>query len=256
MRIRSAPAVILLLLLLLSACAGPGGGGGEGSRLAGRTFLSSEVTGRTLAAGTQLQLAFPEGGKLSLHGGCNRLAGDAGFDVDRLKVSELSSTNLGCDKARHEQDEWLMAFLKAGPRFALNGDELVLTGDKETIKFVDRKVARPDKPLQGTRWVVESLLDGQTAGSVPQGTQAFLRFDGDTFTGSDGCNQLSGKAIQGPSTIAFSEIATTRKACADDLAALSAAVLATLAGEVTFKIDSDVLELRSPNGKGLIARGS
>jgi len=161
--------------------------------------VSTEVTGRTLVAGTRLQLAFPAKGKL--------------------------------------------------------GDELVLTGGTEVIKFVDQKVDRPDKPLQGTLWTVQSLLDGQSAASVPQGTQAFLRFEGDTVTGDDGCNQLSGKAVQCPATITFSEIATTKKACAQDRAALEAATLATLDGEVTVKIDGDVLELRNANGKGLRLRG-
>jgi heat shock protein HslJ len=240
-------------LLLLSACAG---GSGAGSGLVGRTFLSTEVTGHTLVADTRLDLAFPESGKLTVHAGCNQLFGDVSFDGGHLKVSELGSTDMGCDEARNNQDNWVAAFLRAGPTFALKGDELVLAGGAEVIRFVDRKAAQPDQPLQGTPWVVESLLDGQSAGSVPAGAQAFLQFGGDTVTGNTGCNQLSGKAVHGPATITFADVVTTKKACAQGRAALEAAVLATLNGQVTTKIDSDRLELRTANGRGLQLRAA
>jgi len=245
---------LLLSGPLLSGCATLGGG--AGSSMVGRTFLSTEVTGRTLVAGTRLELTFPERGKLAANAGCNHLFGSVSVDGDRLKVSEMGSTAMGCDQARDEQDGWLTAFLTAGPRFTLTGDELVLTGDHEVITFVDRKTAQPDQPLQGPHWEVVSLIDGQAAGSVPSGAQAFLEFHGDTVTGSDGCNRLSGKAVQGAGTIVFSDLVTSKQACAKDAAALEAAVLATLRGEVTMKIDSDRLELRNANGKGLDLRAA
>jgi heat shock protein HslJ len=119
--------------------------------LVGRTFLSTCVTGRTLAAYTRLHLAFPEKGKLTVHAGCNRIFGDVRIDGDRLKVCGLGSTAIGCDVARNKQDDWLKAFLRAGPAFALNGDELVLIGATEVIKFVDHEVERLSKPVPCTR---------------------------------------------------------------------------------------------------------
>jgi heat shock protein HslJ len=246
---RSVPA---LMLLLLSACASLGGG--EGSQLTGRAFVSTEITGRDLVTGTRLQLAFPETGKFTANTGCNHLFGDVSFDGGRLSVSETGSTAMGCDEPRQKQDDWLIAFLKAGPALAVAGDNLVLTGNTEVIKFVDSKAAKPDNPLLGTRWAVESLIDGQSVGSVPPGAQAFLQFTGDTVTGADGCNQLSGKAVQGPNTIVFADILTTKKACTGDNAALAAAVLATLNGQVSVKIEGDLLELRTAAGKGLQLR--
>ncbi|MFI5915891.1 META domain-containing protein [Dactylosporangium sp. NPDC051541] len=243
---------LVAILLLLSAC----GGSGAGSGLAGRTFVSTEVTGHTLAGGTHVELGFPEDGKLTAQAGCNHLFGDVEFGGGHLQVSDLGTTDMGCDQARGEQDQWLVAFLTAGPAFTLTGDDLVLTGGPATIRLVDRKVARPDRALQGPRWVVESLLDGQTASSVPAGAEAFLRFDGDKVTGDAGCNQLSGRAVRDADTITFGDIVTTKMACADDRAALEAAVLATLAGPVTVKIDGDRLELHGAGGKGLQLRAA
>ncbi|GAA3456177.1 META domain-containing protein [Dactylosporangium matsuzakiense] len=240
------------ILVLLSACGG--GGSGAGAGLAGRTFLSTEVTGHTLVAGTRLEVGFPQDGKLTAQAGCNHLFGDVSFGGGRLQVSGIGTTDMGCEQARGEQDTWLVHFLSAGPSFTLTGDELVLTGAAETIRLVDRRAARPDRALQGTRWVVESVLDGSTAGSVPAGAEAYLQFDGERVTGDGGCNRLSGRAVPGPDTVTFSDVRFTLIACADDRNTLDEAVLATLSGVVTVKIDGDRLELRAADGKGLQLR--
>jgi heat shock protein HslJ len=243
------------MALLLSACAGMGSGGG-GAPLAGRAFLSTAVTGHTLVEGTRLELSFPEEGKLSARAGCNQLFGDVSFDGDRMKVSELGSTDMGCEQARMDQDQWFAGFLKAGPKFALTGDELVLTGDKEMIKFLDREKAQPDRPLVGIRWVLESLIDGQAVSSVPQGVEAFLEFEGDRVTGNAGCNQLSGKAVQSPGAITFSSVVTTKMACMGDRGSVEGVVLGVLDGKVAMRIDADLLELKHPSGTGLQYRSA
>lgn len=243
------------LVILLSACAGVGSGSG-GAQLAGRTFLSTAVTGHTLVEGTQLSLSFPEAGKISARAGCNQLFGGVSFDGDRMKVSELGSTDMGCELTRMDQDQWFAGFLKAGPKFALNGDELVLTGDKETIKLLDREKAQPDRPLEGTRWVLESLIDGQAVSSVPQGVEAFLQFEGDRVTGNAGCNQMSGKAVQSPDSITFSNVVTTKMACVGDRGSVEGVVLGVLDGKVAMRIDGDLLELKHPSGTGLQYRSA
>jgi heat shock protein HslJ len=155
-----------------------------------------------------------------------------------------------------DQDTWLSGFLSAGPKAALSGDTLVLTGDNVVIKFVDREKAQPDKPLQGTRWVLESLIDGQAVSSVPQGVEAFLQFEGDTVSGDDGCNRMSGKAVQGPGKITFSDIVTTNMACVGDRGSVEGMVLGVLDGEVAMRIDGDLLELKHPKGTGLQLRSA
>jgi len=252
MMTRSALAVALLLL---SACAG-GMPSSDGSRLAGRTFLSTAVTGHTLVEGTEVQLEFAQEGKLTARAGCNHLLGEVAYEGDRMKVSGLGGTDMACEKPRMDQDQWLTGFLKAGPRFAVSGDELVLTGDQETIKLIDRKVAQPDKRLEGTRWVLESLVDGQAASSVPQGVEAFLQFEGDNVTGSTGCNSLGGKAVESTAAITFSDIATTKKACEGAQGSVERDMLAVLDGKVAARIDGDVLDLKHPNGKGLQLRSA
>jgi heat shock protein HslJ len=253
MMTRTMPAVILLLLL--SACAG-GAPSGDGSRLAGRAFLSTAVTGHSLVSGTQIQLDFPEEGKLTARAGCNHLFGEVTYEGDRMKVSGMGGTDMGCDQPRMDQDQWLTEFLMAGPKFALNGDDLVLTGDQVMVKLTDRKVAQPDRSLQGTRWVLESLVDGQVASSVPEGVEAFLEFEGEKVVGNGGCNGLGGQAVQGPGTVTFSSVFATKKSCGVPRDQVEIVVLAVLDGKVAVTVDGDVLHLKHANGKGLQLRSA
>ena len=47
-------------------------------------------------------------------------------------------------------------------RAAVDGDDLVLTGDGVRLRFTPVAPV-PDSPLEGTRWVLETLVEGETA---------------------------------------------------------------------------------------------
>lgn len=141
--------VLAVSALFLAGCAG---GGGVGSpqpepELVGRTFLSTSVTGYTLASSSQITLSFPEKGKLSANAGCNHLFGNVEFDGDRMKVSDMGGTDMGCEQQLMDQDDWFIRFMTAGPTYSLTGDELVLKGDGTEIKLMDREVAEDRKSV-------------------------------------------------------------------------------------------------------------
>ena len=64
-----------------------------------------------------------------------------------------------------------MSVVDARPEVVLDGDVLVLRTATAELRFLDRKVADPDRPLEGTRWRVTGLFDPQVASSIaaPQG---------------------------------------------------------------------------------------
>lgn len=263
MMARSVLAAVSLVVLAGCAGQGPGSGPGpgsgdrpdDGSRLLGRTFLSTSVKGHSLVAETRISLSFPEPGKIAARAGCNSLFGQVGFESDKLAVSGMGGTEMGCEPALHDQDKWLMEFLTAGPVWALAGDELVLTLGETEMTLLDREVADPDRPLTGARWQVESLLQGESVSSVPVGAEAFLEFREDgKVLGNTGCNNLSGGYTREDGSITFTPIVTTKKACADDVNALERAVLEVLEGTVTAEITADRLELVHPGGSGLHLR--
>ena len=88
-------------------------------------------------------------------------------------------TEMGCDPALHDQDEWLSQFLGSDPQIALDGDELTLTSGGVTITLLDREVADPDLPLVGTTWTVTSIISGDAVSTVPDGAEATFEFADD-----------------------------------------------------------------------------
>jgi heat shock protein HslJ len=185
------------------------------------------------------------------------MGGPASFRGGRLVVGDMATTEMGCDPPRHAQDEWLARFLTSRPSWTRSGSTLTLDNGSARIVLEDREVANPDRPLRGTKWVVDTLVEGDSASSVPAGVEAFLTFEDDRqFRGNTGCNGMGGNSAvnEGKSTIAFSEVITTKMACDDDRMRVERAVLATLDGNVRYQIEADVLSLDAPNGHGLRLR--
>lgn len=260
--------VLLAAILFASAasatgCAGgssDGSGGSAGAReeLRGRTFLSTSVTEdgrpRELAAGTRVSLRFVEDGRLLADAGCNTMAGQVQTRGGRLSVADLSMTDMGCDAPRHRQDEWLAGFLNAGPAWRLDGANLVLASGPTELVLTDREVAEPDVAIEGTKWVVDTIVDGQVASSTPAGGIASVLLERGTAAVSTGCNEGSAPYQLAGTKIGFGDVVITKKACEPDLAQLEQAVLAVLQGEVEFAVDADRLRLDHPSGKGLQLR--
>lgn len=245
-------------MIAMAGCAEPGGAGSASAGLPwGRTFLSTSVTEdgrpRDLVAGTRIRLTFRDE-QLQAQAGCNHLTGPVTDEDGHLVVTDLALTEMGCDQARHDQDAWLAGLLSERPEWTLVGDELVLRTGTTELRLVDREVADPDRALTGTRWRVESLIDGETVASVPAGHEAHLVFDGERFEGWTGCDQVSGTAVQIAGGLRFDDVTRPRARCDDTAAALQSAVLAVLDGDVTARIEADLLTLTHPSGHGLQLR--
>ncbi|MGI5179474.1 META domain-containing protein [Dactylosporangium sp. CA-152071] len=240
-------AVVLLSALGLAGCARENAAGGGGPW--GRTFLS-QSTSRPLVPGTRIELRFDDG-KVGFRAGCNYISGAARIDGGRLVVSEIMSTAMGCEPQHAEQDTWFATFLEAGPQLRLEGADLVLEGGGTTVSFVEGSVAEPDAQLVGPEWTVDTLVDGQTSGSVPAGVRAHLTFTIDgKVTGSGGCNSLTGTYTVDTETITFTAVASTRKACAE-AGTVEDKVLHVLRGTAQFRIEAGRLTLTAADGTGL-----
>src|SRR5687767_3548860 len=93
---------LLLCLLLLAGCSGVGAA--PAPQLDGRTFLSTGVTANgapfPLIANTRVRLEFVDG-RLVASAGCNTLGGQYRVQDGLLNVSDLATTDMGCDPERH-----------------------------------------------------------------------------------------------------------------------------------------------------------
>lgn len=271
MRRNWALVVAAVLLAVLTGCgddaaeqAGDPAAGGTGT---GRTpngeFLSTEVTEdgkpKKLVKGTLVSLRFDDG-EIRASAGCNTMSGPVRFSDGTLIVTDLAMTEMGCPgEGRHEQDQFVAEFLTAAPAYTYDGTTLKLNTARVGMVLGPREQVRPDLPLEGTRWNVTHTTQGPardaaddpnaavSAGMAPQ--NAYLEFADGKVTGSDGCNSLFGDATISGDTITFGPIGTTKKACPGVQG--SDGVLKVLTGEVTWRIDHNVLTLTSASGAGL-----
>jgi heat shock protein HslJ len=234
------------------------GGSSSAADLIGRTFLSTSVTEggqpRELVPGTKVSLWFAEDGRLVANAGCNTMTGQVRLDGGKLETPDgLSMTEMGCDAPRHAQDEWLATLLQSGPSWRVDGDELVLTSGQTELVLLDRAVAEPAPPVEGTKWLLETIYAGETASSAPTGP--YLIFADGRVTGSTGCNDLGGPATITGSNIEFGPINMTRKGCPDDLVPVEQAMVAVLQGTVPFEVEHGQLILNPGAQQGLGFRG-
>lgn len=258
---KAAPVVALVALLtLVSGC---GGGSpsapAAGAELRGRTFESSAVTEngapRALVPGTRVSLAFTDDGRLRAQAGCNTMSAPVTLAGNRLELGEFATTTMGCDAPRHDQDQWLADFLATKPTLAIDGANLTISSGSTEVTMLDRTVANPALPLEGTHWTVDTVVHGQAASSTPPGATATLDFKGDTVAVDTGCNTGSGSYQELGDKIRFGPIATTKKACEPEIMSLEQAVTTVLDGTVTYAIDADQLTLTHPSGTALRLRG-
>jgi heat shock protein HslJ len=243
--------LVTTLAVLVAACVGTA----AVQPLDGRTFLSTSVkqggADRPLVANTRIRLSFTDG-RIGLSAGCNIIGGTYRVDGATLVVDAAGMTEMGCDDARHNQDDWIAAFFGSRPTLRLTGNELVLERDGLVITLLDRTVADPDLPLVGPTWTVNTILSGSTASSVPDGVVATLQFTADGAVRVEtGCNTGNGRYQIDGGTIRFSQIALTRRACVGAAGEMEKAVLAMVGAEqVAYRVEAQGLTL-SAGGRGL-----
>lgn len=213
--------------------------------LDGREFVSTSVEGYQLVDGSTIRLSFDDG-SLSANAGCNTIFGAYRITDGTLGVDQLGTTEMACETDLMAQDRWLTDILALEPRLELEGNTLTLRGVADTvIVLLDRTEAEPDQPLQGTRWVLDGIRDGDAVSTVPDGVTSALTFDGDQVTVEAGCNRGSATVTIDDETITFGPIPLTRMMCEPDVMDVEAAVTGVLDGEVRYRIDGDRLTLDS-----------
>jgi heat shock protein HslJ len=238
-------ALLLIPVLLTAAC---GGGtvtsGGGAPEVDGRSYLSTGVTldglDRPLVPGTVVRLGFADGA-ISANAGCNTMGGKVTFDGARMAIAGgLASTEMACPEELMAQDAWLAALLMAGADITVRDDRLTLVSAGTEIAMQDVQTAVPDAPLVMTEWVLDTVVEGDVASSVPAGVTATLAFGSGVPKAfvETGCNTGSGDVDYDATTMTFGPLALTKRACADaSAAAVEAAVTAVLQGQVAYVLE-------------------
>jgi heat shock protein HslJ len=251
--VKTVSPLALVVVLLVTACSAPGASGAPSASLDGRTFLSSGVTGHALVPGSTVRLQF-EGGRIGGGAGCNQISGPYTIVDGKLALGQVAMTAMGCEQPLMNQDSWLVSFL-GGAKVTLAGDTLTLANGDVTMSLTDRKVADPDRPLEGTRWVVDGIVTGDAVSSVPAGVTAALTMVDGKLALEAGCNVGGGSVMIKPGTMTVGPLMLTKKACEAGPSMVESAVLDVLTGDVVYAIEADRLTLT--NGQnGLTLRAA
>ncbi len=252
LRSLSLAVVTVTLVAACSAAAAPSPTPGAAT-VDGRTFLSTAVKGAVLVPGTRIRLSFKDG-HLDANGGCNSMGGAYAIAGGRLSTTQMITTEMGCAAPRMQQDSWLAGLL-AGSAISLAGDTLTLDDGTIQLTLLDRTVADPDRPIEGTLWVLDGIVSGDTASSVPTGVTASIRITGGQVAVDTGCNTGSGTVVVAADTLTFGPLMMTKKACRPGQGAVEGAVTQVLTGTVHYAIEADALTLDA-GGTGLTFRAA
>lgn len=136
-------------------------------------------------------------------------------------------------------------------------------GDDEEPRTVPRNSggeAAADEaaaPIDGTTWTVSEATAAGATVKAAKDAEANLTIKDGKATGTTGCNGFGGKAEVADSSITFSQIAATKKACmGDDVMNLESAMLAVLNGEVSAEVSGNTLTLTAADDSSLVLTAS
>jgi heat shock protein HslJ len=241
------------LLSAVAACGGAGTGAG-GVDLDGSWRL---VSGRD-ADGSLPDLAerqvtlVVDGEQAGGVSACNHYGGRVEVDGDTVSIGELGSTEMACEPPVMDLEQRYLTALAAVERGERTGDTLTLSGPDVALEYAPVP-AEPDAELVGTTWLLESLIDGETASSTVPGGRLELTDDG-TLTAETGCGTVHGSyRLEGEQTVVprLSAAPAPGGPCDEPGSAQHRHVVDVLSGRFTWQVEGSRLLLTSTEGVGL-----
>lgn len=178
-------------------------------------------------------------------GGCNTFSGDYTQDGDQLTIGPLATTLVAClDPAVSEQEGTFLAALDATRSFEMADGRLVLS-DGDGAELISLDAATPVEGLTGS-WTVTGYNNGDEAVvSIALDTEITIEFDDEgRVTGDSGCNTFMGDYTLDGDTISVGPLASTRRACPDEVMDQETRFLAALESAATWTRERTTAQLR------------
>jgi heat shock protein HslJ len=97
------------------------------SSLQGSEWRLLDLNGRPALGQVAATLAFPEPGRVSGSGSCNRFSGSVAYDTNlHMQLSQIASTRMACPGAVGEQESRYLAALQQVHHYEVQGRQLLL----------------------------------------------------------------------------------------------------------------------------------
>lgn len=232
--------------------------GGSDPTLAGEYVVTAVTDGgkpHAVVKGSEIRLTF-EGGTLGLRAGCNLMGGEYELVGDQLTIGPIGGTDMGCPPALMDQDAWL-AGLFADP-VTVGEDPLTITSGDVVLTLADRESVSPDRPLEGTRWVLDGIIDGESVSSVPAGPEVVLTVAAGAAGITGLCNGWGAEVEVAPDeeSVTWTPGMRTLMACEDPARQqLDTTVSGLLTGPTAYAIEERTLTL-TQGDRGLVFRAA
>ncbi|MFN3608336.1 MAG: META domain-containing protein [Hyphomonas sp.] len=229
--------------------------------LAGTSWLVDAMGGTAVVSGSEPELTFTEDGKINGTTGCNRFFGSYTQSGAAIAFSGVGMTKMACmANGVMEQESAFGAILSGNTQAKIDGLGNLVIQSEDGVSFTARPlpaegdVAEGDPAtLIGGAWQVEDL----NRGGVIDNTVLTLTFtEAGMVSGSTGCNSLNGTYTSTGSTLTFSPLAMTRRACvAPALNNQETRFTSALQGEMAWRLTADgALELTREGGHRILLR--
>jgi heat shock protein HslJ len=232
-------------MMILAACTSSGSQ--QGGDLTGKVWALTELTGNPPIAGTGISAQFTADGKVSGSAGCNQYSGTYTISGSNITFpSPMALTMMMCEQAVMDQESAYLKALSEAKTYAVNGDQLTLTGG-DGAQLAVYKAQSQD--LAGSSWEVTAYNNGkQAVVGVLEGTALTASFNEDgTLSGNSGCNQYNGAYKINGDEITIGPLASTMMMCSDpaDVMDQETQYLAALQSAAKYQIEGNVLQLRT-----------
>lgn len=181
-------------------------------------------------------------GRFNGYTGCNYFVGTYTADGDSVRFDPPAVTRGFCeDEALQQQQEAFLTVLVTVNRYAFDGENVHLFADDRQLMTLE---PLEPVPFEGTTWNYR-FFQGEMPNWQPviPGTAITAVFEGDTISGSAGCNQYNGTMTRNGDEIAIGELATTRMMCEQETMEQEERYLAALQSAVGIRESARTIEL-------------
>lgn len=244
--------VVAALGLLVSGCALFGVSGPSEAMLGQWELVDGKLDGQAISVpdGHRVTLLIEEE-QLGGTSACNSYGGEHRIGAGRFETDGLGGTDMGCEPDVMEAETRYLEALGRAETIQVADDQLVLLGPGAELRF-DTVAPVADEEIVGTRWVLETMVEGEVASSVAGDGFLELHDDG-TLEGSTGCRSLRGRWTTNGDQILFPEFAADGE-CPEQLQAQDGHVVTVLGDGFRAAVEGEQLTVTSTGDLGLVYR--
>jgi heat shock protein HslJ len=202
--------------------------------------------------GSIVTALFSEDGNLSGSGGCNNFSTTYELNGDELKVGQIASTMMFCDKGM-DQESAVFAALQSAYRIAFSPEgRLEIFYNSASSVELKLIYAPGETPLEDTVWVLQSMGDPANPTSIESGTIITAIFSSEgTLSGSSGCNTYVAGYSAKDGLLKVEQPLSTMMMCTQGMEQ-ETAYLAALTAAESYQISGAKLEIQYNGGKGVL----